>query len=130
MASRRIERLNEQIKREITEILRYEVKDPRIGAVTVMDVRTTPDLSLARVYVTLMGGDEERAQMLEGLRAAAPFIRTELGSRLRIRRVPELRFELDRSLEHAQRIEELLREIRLSSSAGEGEREQTGDDEG
>lgn len=130
MASRRIERLNEQIKREITEILRYEVKDPRIGAVTVMDVRTTPDLSLARVYVTLMGGDEERAQMLEGLRAAAPFIRTELGSRLRIRRVPELRFELDRSLEHAQRIEELLREIRPSSSAGEGEREQTGDDEG
>lgn len=129
MASRRIERLNEQIKREITEILRYEAKDPRIGAVTVMDVRTTADLSLARVYVSIMGGEEERAQALEGLRAAAPFIRTELGSRLTVRRVPELRFELDRTLDHAMRIEELLREIRPTSEEG-GEAESTEDDEG
>ena len=110
--SRRVPRLNEQLKREITDILRSEVKDPRIGFVTVTDVRVSADLSVARVYVSVMGGPQEKAETLEGLRAAAPFIRGEIGRRMRIRRAPELRFELDVTLERAMRIEQLLREVR------------------
>mgnify|MGYP001239012380 CR=1 FL=1 len=117
MARRRIERLNEQLKREITEILRLEVKDPRVGWATLTGVETSPDLSIARVYVSLMGEEEEKAQTLAGLRAAAPFIRTELGRRLYLRRAPELRFEVDRTLERAMRIERLLHE----ASAGRAE---------
>lgn len=109
--SRRIERLNEQLKRELTEILRHDVRDPRIGLITVTEVRATSDLDQARVYVTSLGSDEERSQLMEGLRAASPFVRTELSRRLKVRRVPELHFEWDRALEHAQHIERLLREV-------------------
>lgn len=110
MSSRRVERLNEQLKREITEILRFEVKDPRVGLATVTAVSVSADLSFARVFVR-PSGDEEDSQIFEGLRAATPFIRSELGQRLRLRRVPELRFELDESIEHAMRIERLLQEV-------------------
>jgi ribosome-binding factor A len=98
------------LKREISRILVGELKDPRIGAVTVTRVSAAPDLTFARVYVQLLGAEDERAATLEGLEAAKAFIRTGLGQRLRIKRVPELRFERDRSLEHAIRIEELLAE--------------------
>lgn len=107
---RRIPRLNEQLKREITEILRYEVKDPRIGFVTLTRVEASPDLMLAKAYVSVMGEEEQKQETLEGLGAAAPFVRSELGKRLSIRRVPEIDFRLDRSLEHVQRIDELLEE--------------------
>jgi ribosome-binding factor A len=110
MAGHRIQRVNEQLKREISRILVGELKDPRIGAVTVTRVSAAPDLTFARVYVQLLGAEDERAATLEGLEAAKAFIRTGLGQRLRIKRVPELRFERDRSLEHAIRIEELLAE--------------------
>lgn len=108
MVNRRLARLNEQFKREITALLQSEVRDPRVGPVTVTDVEVTPDLAYARVYVMLGGDDATRQQSLQGLRAAAPFLRGELGRRMHIRRAPELRFELDRSLEHALRIHRLL----------------------
>jgi ribosome-binding factor A len=114
MPVRRIERLNEQLKREITDIVRNNARDPRIGVVTVTRVQSAQDLSFARVFVSLIGDDEEKKQSLEGLAAAAPFIRSELSKRLSIRRVPELRFELDRSVEHALKIEKLLGEVRES----------------
>lgn len=108
----RVSRLNEQLKREITDVIRHGVRDPRIGMVTVTDVSTTTDLEHARVFVTMLGDAEALESTLAGLRAAAPFIRGELGRRLRIRQTPELRFEVDASLEHARRIEELLRTVR------------------
>ena len=111
MAHRRSERLNEQLRREISDILRHDVRDPRVGIPTVTRVEVTPDLWLARVYVRVAGTDVERTAALEGLEAAAPFVRREVGARVRMRRVPELRFETDRTLEHASRIEELLREV-------------------
>lgn len=111
MPHRRIERLNEQLKRELTDLLRHRVRDPRIGDVTVTGVETSPDLDQARVYVTVLGDDDEKTRSLEGMRAAASFLRSTLGQRLRIRRVPELRFELDRTLEHAMRIERILSEV-------------------
>jgi ribosome-binding factor A len=123
MAGHRIERVNEQLKREIARIVVREVADPRVGAVTVTRVQAAPDLTFARVYVQLLGDEADRKQSMEGLRAARPFIRTALGERVPMRRVPELRFEVDRSLEHVQRIEELLAE-----AAGTGESRP--DDEG
>ena len=107
--SRRVERLNEQIRREVSEILRLEVKDPRVGLVTVTEARCAPDLSFARIYVRAMGGEEE--ELFAGLQAATPYIRRELGKRLSVRHVPELRFEADRALEHALHIEKLLSEV-------------------
>lgn len=104
-------RLNEQLKREITEIVRFEVNDPRVGFVTITGVEATPDLMEAKVHVSIMGEEEEENESLEGLRAAASFIRTALAQRLSIRRIPELVFEPDRSLAHAQRIERLLSEV-------------------
>ena len=110
MANRRVERLNEQLRREISDILRRDVRDPRIGIPTVTRVEVTPDLWMARVFVRAAGNAEERAAALEGLDGAAAFIRRELRG-LKVRRVPELRFEVDETLEHASRIEELLREV-------------------
>lgn len=110
-------RLNEQLKREITILVRDEVRDPRVGMVTVTAVEASADLSVARVYVSIMGDDEAKESGLEGLRAAAPFIRTELGRRLHVRQVPELRFQLDRSLEYAMKIERLLHEALPGSGA-------------
>lgn len=107
--SRRLERLNEQVRREVSEILRTEVKDPRVGLVTVTEARVAPDLSFARIYVRSLGGDEE--ELFYGLQAATPYIRRELGKRLSVRHVPEIRFEADRALEHALHIEKLLSEV-------------------
>ncbi|MEQ9399864.1 MAG: 30S ribosome-binding factor RbfA [Longimicrobiales bacterium] len=109
--SKRLARLNEQLKREISGLLRTGVRDPRVGVVTVTGVDTVSDLAVARVFVRIMGDPAERKETMEGLEAAAPFIRTELGKELHIRRVPELRFQQDRSLEHAQRIEEILQDV-------------------
>jgi ribosome-binding factor A len=111
MVSKRIARLNEQLRREISELLRREVRDPRVGAVSVTAVQVSSDLSVARVFVILTGTEGERAESLEGLDAAAPFLRRTLGRSLHVRRVPELRFRPDRSLEHARRIESLLDEV-------------------
>lgn len=104
---RRVERLNEQFRRELTDILRNEVRDPRVGALTVTSVEVTPDLYHAKVYLTSIDA-ESRESSLEGLDAAAPFIRREIGQRLHIRRAPELHFTWDDTLAHAQRIEQLL----------------------
>lgn len=112
MANRRIERLNEQMRRELAELLRTRVRDPRVAGVTVTGVRTAPDLTLARVAVQIGGSADERAEAMVGLETAAPFLRHSLGQDLHIRRVPELVFQEDRSLARAARIEELLDEVR------------------
>ena len=111
MACLRIKRVNEQLKREIAEILLGEVKDPRVGPVTVTGVSTAPDLTLARVFVHPLGDDDERRETMAGLRAAGAFIRAEIGRRLPLRRSPEIRFEIDETLEHARRIEQILAEV-------------------
>jgi ribosome-binding factor A len=110
MAGHRIDRVNERLRRELSHIVVAEVKDPRVGPVTITRVQTAPDLTLARVFFHSTGTEQERTETMAGLRAATPFIRTALGQRLPMRRVPELRFEPDRNLEHALRIEELLKE--------------------
>ncbi len=111
MPNRRLVRLNEQFRREIAEILRRDVRDPRVGDVTVTAVEVTSDLWLARVYVSVPGDDKDRAEALKGLETASSFIRRVLGGSLSIRRVPELRFVEDQMLAQANRVEEILQEI-------------------
>ncbi|MEX0893445.1 MAG: 30S ribosome-binding factor RbfA [Gemmatimonadota bacterium] len=108
---RRLDRLNEQLRRELADLLLTEVKDPRVGSVTVTGVRVSPDLAVARVLVSTPG-QEGREESMEGLRAAAAFLRTSIANRLSIRHAPELRFEVDASQDHARHIESLLREVR------------------
>jgi ribosome-binding factor A len=111
MPSKRLARLNEQLKREIAGLLRTEVRDPRVGVVSVTGVEVAADLGSARVFVRMLGDDAERAASMEGLGAAAPYLRKLLGQELHVRRVPELRFQEDRSLAQAQRIERILEEV-------------------
>ena len=106
----RTDRINEQLKQEISLIIRDEVRDPRVGLATITAVVTSPELDHARVYVTSLGDEKEREGIIEGLRSAAAFIRKQLSGRLHMRRVPELHFEADRVLAEAMRIEELLRQ--------------------
>ena len=111
MKGKRAARLNEQLKREISDLIRTQVRDPRVGLVTITGVDVAADLGSARVFVRRAGADEDLDASLEGLTAAAPFLRSELGRILSIRKIPELRFQKDRSLEHAQRIEQILSEV-------------------
>ncbi len=115
---RRTDRLNEQLRQEISLLIRTEVRDPRVGLATITEVETSPELDHAKVYMTMLGDEEEKAAALAGLQSAAAFMRGQLGRRLHLRRVPELHFEIDRKLENAQRIESLLREA-LPDGPGE-----------
>lgn len=111
MTKRRLARVNEQLKREISRIVRREVHDPRVGLVVVTGVDATADLSLARVHVRPSGEDPDWQKMMEGLQAAAPYIRRELGQDLHLHRIPELEFREDRTLEKAMRIERILDDV-------------------
>lgn len=115
MASKRLARLNEQLKREISELVRRQVRDPRVGLVTITSVEVAGDLSSARVYVRAQAQHDGWTESLAGLKAAAPFLRQALGQSLRLRRVPELRFQKDHSLDHARRIEEILSDVTRTS---------------
>lgn len=106
--SRRTHRVGELLRQEIARIVREEVKDPRVGFATVMGVDASPDLRHARVFVSVMGSEEEKRESLGALRRASGFIRGRIGERLTLKYLPELRFELDRTLERAARIEALL----------------------
>jgi ribosome-binding factor A len=92
-------------------MLLREVHDPGIGLVTLTRVKVSPDLQLARVYYTLIGDEKARTETKQALARATPFLRRQLGSRVRLRRVPELVFEFDRSIENQERIEKILLDL-------------------
>lgn len=104
-------RVAEQMKKELTEIIGRKIKDPRIGFVTITDVRVTGDLQQATVYISVLGDDEQRQNTLMGLAKAKGFIRSEIGHRIRLRKTPEIQFEFDESIDYGNRIETLLHEI-------------------
>lgn len=106
-----MERVDELLRQEIGELLRREVSDPRIGFVTITRVDTVPDLSRARVSVSIIGQQAERVATLGALRRAMPFIRHHLGGRIRLRRIPELHVELDETAERGTRVLQLLHEL-------------------
>ena len=113
MQGRRVDRIEEQLRIELSEILSMEVQDPRVRLVTVTHVKVSPDLRHARVFVSSLGGPEERKKILQGLRSAAGYARHSLGKRLHhLRRTPELTFDYDETIEKESRIEKLLDQIR------------------
>jgi ribosome-binding factor A len=109
--SQRTERVDELLRQEIGVLLAKDVADPRIGFATITDVETSPDLRHAKVWVSVIGERGDRDETLRALRAAMPFIRHELGRRLRIRRIPELHVQLDDSAERGTRVLHLLDEL-------------------
>jgi ribosome-binding factor A len=111
-SSRRPEQMAETLRQVITDSLAREVRDPRVGFVTITGVLVSGDLSHARVMVSVPGEDAEKTRAIEGLQSAAGFLRSRAARELTTRTVPELHFELDRGLEHAARINELLNTIR------------------
>lgn len=112
MSVQRTQRLAGQIRQELTELMTRSVKDPGIGFLTLTSVRLTPDLQLARVFFTVLGDDKARKETARALDRAKPFLRRQLSSRLRLRRVPELDFRYDESIEQQDRIEQILKQIR------------------
>ena len=111
-SSRRPEQVGETLRQVITDALAREVRDPRVGFVTVTAVLVTNDLSHARVMVSVPGEESEKTRAIEGLQSAAGFLRSRAARTLTTRSVPQLHFELDRGLEHAARINELLNTVR------------------
>ncbi len=120
MSGHRAVQVGAQVREEIMEIIRRDLKDPRIGFVSITEVRMSPDLRSARVRVSVLGDEEQTRSTLAGLRSAAGVIRHELGRRLQnLKFTPELRFELDPSIEYSVRISRTLREILPRPGSGE-----------
>ncbi len=113
----RIERVNNLIRHEISELLQRQVKDPRLGNfVAVTEVSTSPDLRYAKVFVSCMGSEEEKRKTLNGLIAASGFFRNKLAKRLRLRRVPELSFQWDDSIERGAHLLQLIDNVSANST--------------
>ncbi len=123
MDYKRSERVSDTIRKEICQMLLKEVKDPRIGFVTVTDVEVSDDLGVAKVFYTVLGEGRELKSCQAGLRSASRFIKRELGKRLRMRVIPEIVFQFDESLEYGMRIEAILEELGLPAESREGEEE-------
>ncbi|MDR1855415.1 MAG: 30S ribosome-binding factor RbfA [Azoarcus sp.] len=102
------QRVAEQIRRELAELIRQEVKDPRVGLISLTDVELTPDYAHAKVFFTALGGAEAAPGILEGLRRASGFLRRALGQRIHIHTLPELHFQFDPSLEEGSRLSQLI----------------------
>jgi ribosome-binding factor A len=107
----RTDRIDELLRQEIGAILARDVQDPRIGFVTITDVETAPDLSIARVWVSVIGQPDERTKTMRALERAMPFVRHELGARIRLRRVPELHVRADDTAERGTRVLRLLADL-------------------
>ena len=110
--AKRLTRINEGIMREVAEIIRSEIKDPRVDTITsVTKAVTTRDLKLCRLYVSIMGSDAQKKEVLKGLESSKGFIRSLLAERLNLRNTPELSFHLDDSLDYAYKIDALLKQV-------------------
>lgn len=108
MSSLRIAKVQELMKQEVSQIILRELKDPRIGFVTVTKVDITPDLREARIYVSLMGTEEEKQASFAGLESSLGFVRREIGHRIKMRYTPQISFAVDTSLDYGTRIQTLL----------------------
>jgi ribosome-binding factor A len=107
----RSQRVGELLHQEVSRLVQFELKDPRIGFVTITGVEVTADIQHAKIYFTVMGDQTARNRTSQGLTKALPFLRRELGRRLHLRIIPELSFHYDQSIDQGSRIESLLKEI-------------------
>ena len=113
----RVEKLQELIKQEVGKILLMDIKDSRIGFVTVTGVEMTGDLREAKIFVSIMGNDDQIKSSWEGLHSALGFIRHEIGKRIKIRFTPEISFAIDKSLDYSEHIQKLL--LKIKSEEGD-----------
>jgi ribosome-binding factor A len=120
LTSNRPERVGEAIRDEMSQIIARNLQDPGVGFLTLTRVKVTSDLQLARVYYTTLGDDAARRETAKALLRASPFLRRQLGQRLRLRRVPQLEFFFDESIERADRIERILHELDEERAARAG----------
>ncbi|MFQ5828766.1 MAG: 30S ribosome-binding factor RbfA [Candidatus Methylomirabilia bacterium] len=120
MQGKRIDRVNQLIKEEISGLLQRELKDPRLGFVTITDVEVSKDLRTAKVYVSVLGPEEQWRSTLAALESAKGFIRNWLRQHLTLRFTPMLSFRADRSLAHAANIQQLLAELKAKETASDG----------
>ena len=120
MGIQRAQKVAEAIQKEISSLIIKGMKDPRVGFVTITAVDVTSDLSLAKVFFTVIGDDKARRDSAAGLKSAIPFIRREIGKQLRLRIVPELVFHYDTSIDYGQHIESLLKGIQEKEEHGRG----------
>ena len=130
--TRRTRQVGEMLREELDDIIRREVKDPRIGFMSITNVDVPPDLRSARVYVSVLGTEQERIDTLDALRSAAGFIRYHLKPRLRMRQIPDLEFRDDRSMEYAEQISATIRDIKAADAkrpAVVDTAQQSGDDD-
>ncbi len=111
MAGQRMRRVNEAIREVLSEAIAAGLKDPRIGFVTVVGVDTSPDLRAAKVYISVLGDENEREQSLQGLEHCHGYLQSLIGKQLAMKRTPQLTFFFDESIERGLRIEKLLKEI-------------------
>jgi ribosome-binding factor A len=125
----RASRVGDQIRAELAELLAREVHDPGIGFLTITRVGVTPDLQQARVYYTTMGDDKARRESHRALERAAPFLRRQIGHRLRLKRVPALEFFFDESIERHDRIERILQDLNAERANAPDTAESPRDDE-
>ena len=121
MDSRRPDKVGGLIKQEISRMLLREIKDPRVGFVTITRVKVSRDLRSVKVYFSVLGDQSAREDSLRGLSSAAGFVRRELGRRLRLRYVPDIVFSFDPSLEHMSRLSELIHQIHEEEKEGDTE---------
>jgi ribosome-binding factor A len=121
MSTGRMRRVDEAVRRVLGEVIAGELKDPRVGFVTITDVRTSADLSHARVYVSVLGDDSQREATLEGLRNAHGYVQRRVASELRLKRTPTLTFLYDDTTDRALRIERLLDSEAPAGEAASGE---------
>ena len=117
VASNRPDRVAEAIRNELSELIARQVHDPGIGFLTLTRVSVTRDLQLARVYYTSLGDDTAQRETAKALKRATPFLRRQLGARIRLRRVPELTFFYDASIAQTDRIEQILQDLKAEAAA-------------
>lgn len=117
----RLDRLRELMKEELSAIIQQEMKDPRVGFVSITDVELSSDLRHAKVFVSVFGDEQAKAQTMEALEGALGFIRTELGRRIKVHHIPEIAFRLDDSIERGTRVIQLLRQVTHGTGSVQGE---------
>ena len=122
MPSNRLDRINEELKRALAEVIHNDIKNPGISPMTsVLRVEATNDLKFAKTYISVMGSDKERQATMEALKSAKGFIKHQLSRRMTIRRIPELLLRLDDSIEYGIHIEQLIREIDTGDVNGQAD---------
>ncbi|MBZ2173832.1 30S ribosome-binding factor RbfA [Schnuerera sp. xch1] len=124
MKKKRVNRISEEVKRVVSELLQKGIKDPRINSMTsVTRVEVTNDLSYANIYVSVLGNEKAKEDTLEGLKSAKGFIRREIGNRIDLRHAPEPIFKLDESIEHSLYISKLIEKVKKEDHQKRGDRD-------